>query len=402
MQMDYEVENAFPQKEGRHTPLPTAYLPASFMMELSNLIAIHGKTTNLKRPGAGKAVAKVVGFDTLKARHYALIRSFRELRAMGFKMESPRNLREKHVEALVKGWESNGLSASTITNRLSVFRHFSKWIGKPSLVRESQYYVANPNSVRRTQVAIVDKSWSSTSTNVDANVLIGHVSQFDWRVGLQLKLMQCFGLRLREAVIFKPLKSIDQGVGFVSVREGTKGGRERVVSIRTERQKALVEELLSKVSRVNESLSHPDFDLKQSLRRTKYVAEHFGITKNGLGITLHGLRHQYLNDLYFEITGCHSPVRTGSVSLMISALEHDIARALVSKDAVLAGSDIRNAYICDDECEVEKGAAIMVDRLRALTNKRNLSTSERAELSVLIEQILSQISVESKKNLGGE
>lgn len=399
-QSNFDVdEGSFPEMEGRHAPLATSYLPKPFMTELTELISTHGKASKVQRPGVKKSVAKVVGFETVKSRYYTLVRSFKELRAQGYKMDSPRNLRQKHVEALARSWEANGLSASTITNRLSVLRHFAEWIGKPGLVLESHNYVADPDSVRRSQVAIVDKSWSSAS--VDADALIGHVSQFDWRVGLQLKLMQCFGLRLREAVMFKPLKAIDAAMGLVSVRDGTKGGRERVLAIRTDRQKALIEVLLSKVTRVNESLSHPDFDLKQSVRRTKYVATKFGISKSGLKITLHGLRHQYLNDLYFEITGHHSPVRSGNIASVISALEHDIARALVSKEAGHARVNITNAYI-GSERAVNKGIEDAEDRLRTLSNKMHLNTRERAELSELVEHFLSQKAAAELKSKSGK
>ncbi len=37
----------------------------------------------------------------------------------------------------------------------------------------------------------------------------------------------------------------------------------------------------------------------------------FGITKAGLGVTAHGLRHEDFNDVYFKITGQPSPVRGG-------------------------------------------------------------------------------------------
>ncbi|MEL1798181.1 hypothetical protein V2W46_19645, partial [Acinetobacter baumannii] len=78
---------------------------------------------------------------------------------------------------------------------------------------------------------------------------------------------------------------------------------------------------------------HPDHDLKQALRRFTYVLERFGITKNGLGVTPHGLRHQHLNDLYERIAGAPSPVRSGSLTADIDQLTHDIARARVSQEA---------------------------------------------------------------------
>ncbi len=45
------------------------------------------------------------------------------------------------------------------------------------------------------------------------------------------------------------------------------------------------------------------------LHAVLHVMRHFGITKNELGITSHGLRHQRLNDMYEEIAGVPAPVR---------------------------------------------------------------------------------------------
>src|SRR5262249_32611066 len=39
------------------------------------------------------------------------------------------------------------------------------------------------------------------------------------------------------------------------------------------------------------------------------VMAHFGITKRGLGVTPHGLRHQYANDRYELCSGASSAVR---------------------------------------------------------------------------------------------
>lgn len=50
------------------------------------------------------------------------------------------------------------------------------------------------------------------------------------------------------------------------------------------------------------------------------------ITKEQLGITPHGLRHQYLNDKYEEVAGRPSPVRGG----IIEDVEKDREARLVT------------------------------------------------------------------------
>lgn len=367
--------------------LPTAYLPEPFMDELSALIKDNAKSAAARH-------TKVVGLETTVKRHAILMRSFKELRALGYKFESPRNLKQKHVEALARAWEGNGLSAATIANRISTLRVFAGWIGKPTMIQEAVNYVANPDSVRRVQVATRDKSWSAQE--IDADALIGQVYQFDWRVGLQLKLIQAFGLRKREAVMFKPLKSINQTSGTVTIRDGTKGGRERTLEIRTEQQRSVIAQVLEKVKTVNQALSHPDLDLKQAMRRFEYVVERFGITQEGLGITVHGLRHQYFCDLYFQLTGMEAPVRRyGTLDSLIDSLEHDIARALVSREAGHSRINITNAYI-GSERAVKKGRPDMMSRLTALSNKSNLSNAEKIEMRDLIDQLVSVAAPETE------
>jgi len=48
------------------------------------------------------------------------------------------------------------------------------------------------------------------------------------------------------------------------------------------------------------------------MRRFKYVCEKFGITKAKLGITIHGLRHQYAAERYEKFAGTPAPVRGGA------------------------------------------------------------------------------------------
>lgn len=106
----------------------------------------------------------------------------------------------------------------------------------------------------------------------------------------------------------------------------------------------------------------------------------------------------YLNNLYEEITGMPAPVRRmGSVTMMIDAIEHDIARAIVSQEAGHSRLSISNAYI-GSERAVKKGRPEIADRLRALTAKRQLSKAEQSELSDLVEILLSHHDAEKATN----
>lgn len=351
-------------------------LPEKFYTELMDLLREHGR-------GALRQ-DKIVSHETMDHRRELLELSLKELRGLGFKLESPRNLQRRHVTALAKSWEERRLSASTIANRLSVLRALATWIGKPGMIPASAELVANPQTVQRKQASTEDKSWSASGIDIPA--LIGMIEQYDWRVGLQLKLMNAFGLRRKEAVMFRPLKA--DLVAAIRVRDGTKGGRERIVLVETPEQRQVLDYAKSKVKTVNEHIGHPDHTLEQAIRHFNYVLERFGVTRAGLGITSHGLRHQHLNDLYEKITGVASPVRSGSVTADIDQLTHDIARARVSQDAGHTRLAISNAYIgarpAIHRTPEQKADA---ERLKQLTAIDTLSDAEAAELGRLIQKL---------------
>lgn len=351
-------------------------LPENFYTELMDLIRENGRDA-LRQD-------KIVSHETMDHRRELLVLSMRELRGLGFKIESPRNLQQRHVRALAKSWEERRLSASTIANRISVLRALSIWIGKPGMIQKAADFVTNPATVQRTQASADDKSWSATGIDIPA--LIGMIEQYDWRVGLQLRLMKAFGLRRKEAVMFRPLKA-DLSVA-IRVRDGTKGGRERIVLVETPEQREVLEFAKSKVKHVNEHIGHPDHTLEQGIRHFNYVLERFGITKRGLGITSHGLRHQHLNDLYERIAGAPSPVRSGSLTADLDKLTHDIARARVTQEAGHSRLGITSAYIgartSPKRTDEQKSD---IARFRELAQKENLPDDEAAELGRLIQKL---------------
>lgn len=357
-----------------------SYLPDEFFNELMGLLQEHGNKATRQPKGA----TKIVSHETQEARKEHLTLAMRELRALGYKLESPYNLKQRHVQALAKSWESGGLSSSTIANRLSSLRALSSWIGKPGMVQKSVDYVRNPDSVQRMQATTEDKSWSAAGLNIDA--MIGLIEQYDARVGLMVRLMKAFGLRRKEAVMFRPWKA-DLGLA-IRVRDGTKGGRERVIPLETAEQRELLELAKSRVNGVNDHIGFPELNLEQAIRRVYYVFEKFGLTKRGLGVTAHGLRHEHLNNLYEAITGVPSPVRTTSVTATIDRHVHDVARARVSQEAGHNRLNISNAYIgarvvpkLTDEEKVE------LARYRELLLQDDLTDTEMAELGRLAKKL---------------
>src|ERR1700676_1231694 len=112
------------------------------------------KAHNKAAAGGGKAVS----FATQDARQEILWQGFKKLRELGYKLDDVRGFKERHITALGHAWEAKKLSASTIQNRISIFRIFAEWIGKPGMIRGSENYVTNPESVTRHLAAQADKT----------------------------------------------------------------------------------------------------------------------------------------------------------------------------------------------------------------------------------------------------
>lgn len=244
---------------------------------------------------------------TIQQRGDRLFLCFEQLYELGYRLEDPRHLGERHVQALVDDWVSRKHSAATIQTKLSHLRMFAMWIGKPGLVRRAAEYVSDPAVVKRVYAAQTDASWSSR--NIDPEQVIPYLQQFDRYVADQQLAQLRFGLRVKEAVMFRPWRA-DAG-DVLLVEDGTKGGRPRVVPLASQKQRDALNYLKTQVRTRNGSLADPSLSLKQAMTRYYVVMRAAGITRKGLGITSHGLRKEFANKTYFDLTGVQSPVQGG-------------------------------------------------------------------------------------------
>ncbi len=157
--------------------------------KLAVLLGKYGSRTTDQR--------KAASHKTHNTRAQVLYASFKELRQLGFRLDEPANLKPKHLQALVKLWEEDGQSPSTIQNKISVFRVFAGWIGKAGMIKDAESYVQTPGAATRSYVATEPKGWTANSVTLD---VISKVEAFDARVGLQLRTCLIFGLRMQEAI----------------------------------------------------------------------------------------------------------------------------------------------------------------------------------------------------------
>ncbi len=282
---------------------------------------------------------KVVSHGTRDSRGNGLFRMFKLLRLMGMGA-MPRNLGERHVRALVSYWiaepefaeelkkrnlklqpRTQPLSAPYIQQQLSFLRTFAGWIGKPGLVKSAEAY-APAELVQRTLCATRDRTFSGNG--VDKAAVLEKVAAYDEYVGVQLEVMLAFGLRRKESVMFDPRAaevpahalpaSADDTpyLAFLRIKRGTKGGRLRFTAIRNEEQRVALARAKA-IARHHGHIGRPGLSLEQALKRFSDVMRAVGVTRRGLGVTPHGLRHEFAADLYLDIAKVEPPIRGGTV-----------------------------------------------------------------------------------------
>ena len=78
------------------------------------------------------------------------------------------------------------------------------------------------------------------------------------------------------------------------------------------------------------------------MTKLRTILRRFGITRGELGVTAHGLRHQYANDRYAMLTGAPAPVRGGPA---IDPAADDAARLAVAQELGHARKEIASAYL---------------------------------------------------------
>ncbi|MBK9684495.1 MAG: integrase domain-containing protein [Betaproteobacteria bacterium] len=267
---------------------------------------------------------KGVSFKTMLDRQRLYASFFRELRHhTPYRNLDPRQLANRHIEAMVERWVARGLSTATLHNYLSFLRTYGAWIGKAGMVREPEYYVGSESRhAHRVQVATIDHSWRAKGVDISAK--IAEIYKFDAWVAMQLDLCDHFGMRAKEARHFRPHGAVlhrdaanprdaaafPECEWFVRISHGTKGGRPRDVPLRTDAQRDLLARAATVVA-PGMYVGQPGMTSTQSQSRFYYVIRKFGISKEQLGVVAHGLRHEHVNDAYESDADAPSPVRGG-------------------------------------------------------------------------------------------
>jgi hypothetical protein len=215
-----------------------------------------------------------------------------QLYALGYKKLHATELKGRHVNALVKEWQRQGLAIGTIKNRLAVLRWWAEKVGRAwVLARHNAHYAiaARPSVYPPAQACIVDA------------VVVARVR--DPYVRMSLELQQAFGLRRQEAIKCQPA-SADRGDCLVLQAAWTPGGKHaRAIPIRTTAQRAVLDRAHRLAGRG--ALIPAD---RKYLQQLKIYERHTAAA--GLH-HLDRLRQVYAQQRYQELTGWPVPAAGG-------------------------------------------------------------------------------------------
>lgn len=276
---------------------------------------------NVAKPARSKRRKAIIGDKTQISRIYGIVGLFDDLRELGFHIQTVDNLRKDHVEALHGYWVTRGLSAGRIAGLNSHLRTLGAWLQKRNLVAPVAELVPG---FHRPTVARVDKSWSAKALDIEAIlVTVRECDKHGRVVAMQLELECVMGLRANEAWLLKPFPAWLEAVNraAVMVSDGTKGGRPRDLQLDLPMQLEVLGRACSFMKSAASSTIPAAFALPQWSQHYYYVLRKAKIIKNqdkgGLGVTGHGLRHEFLQGLYRRLTG-HAPPIKGGLDVPVS------------------------------------------------------------------------------------
>jgi len=260
-----------------------------------------------------------------------------------FKVKKINNIKVKHILAYAEWLDQSGISPRSIINNLSILRvFFHRVLFRPGVVPSVKKLFPGDDRFYIKTATTEDKSWREKGVNFEE--IFKAIFEKDPYVAVQVLLCAAFGLRRREAICFRPNECVHED--YIEIIYGPKNGRERRVYIINDVQRKVLDYVKQFVDKSYGSTVSDGYTLKQWKSHFDYIVREYGhITKNKLGVTVHGLRHEYLGDLYELITGFPSPVRGHNISRPEELILDRIGRALVTDQAGHGRLNIPSAYL---------------------------------------------------------
>jgi integrase len=267
----------------------------------------------MRRRAAGN---RTVSDSTKRSRLDMANRFIRALCFEGLQLNSLREIGERHVSRYMKWMAASGCSRKYCNNVYVQLRNLvERGLGKYNCVKPFEHYLGNGVISRLNATAskaITGKS-DANGIALDAEELTERVGKVDPLAGLLAKVSLYAGLRRNEAICMQPHRALHSD-RELCVWDGAKNTRPRLVDL------SLVPEFHSKALAIIEEMKtfcqRPEHTLLQgrrletAQRRYGKACESAGLTRNDLGVTPHGFRHEWVHRAWVA-AGHVVPLRGG-------------------------------------------------------------------------------------------
>jgi integrase len=247
----------------------------------------------------------------------------------GYRLPAAKSLKPKHVEALVKRWHREGLSAGTLKNRLAALRDWAGWVGKASIIPRDNEALGVPSR---------QNFRGNKAQGLDPDKLGKIECEY---IKYALRLQAAFGLRREEALKFRPsvaMRGSDRSIALQG--SWCKGGRAQEIPVVTADQRALLQEIADFVGRGSLIPEHRSY--VQHLRAYEHECLNAGLRNP------HGLRHAYAQARYQTLTGWAAPAAGGPDPGALTAAQRQAdrdARLAVAEELGHGRPEIAATYL---------------------------------------------------------
>lgn len=275
------------------------------------------------------------GSHATQANRKSMLALFTEqLKNSGFKINQmrPSDIKGRHINALVKTWQAENLTAGTIKNRMAVVRWWCEKVGKAEIVKENSVYgIEN-------RVHVTNENKSISLKDLD-------LSKIDENIAQSLRLQDAFGLRREESMKFQPEYALDgqtiDNAKYIRLKDSwTKGGRPRTIPITNEKQRQELRKAYAQAVKNGGSMIPKEKSYKAHKATFESVTHALGVGQT------HGLRHGYAQTRYRELMGFDCPAVGGSRSLSADELAKDKEiRMLISEELGHSRINITSVYL---------------------------------------------------------
>jgi integrase len=274
-------------------------------------------------------------------------RMAKRLWGLGYMIQEPHNLNEKHTTALLNEAWQRFQNAGTFSVWITQTRKIANWLGKPGLVRHASYYVPESERHLLTRRTAATRSKSPQGNGIDVHALVAQADNINLRFGAMLRLMVWFGLRRKEVLKLRP--HVDDRGTYLDIRAGVgKGTRTRVIPIETSVQREMLDYVKGLLA--DEHLGWPHgaalapgrslFDANTD--RLQYFLNCVGLTKKQLGVTAHGLRAGYCEERAIELGLI--PATRGGMPGQMSKEQEKLVKMKLSENMGHSRISVTGAY----------------------------------------------------------